>query len=582
MIADISSSLRWNLSLGAKFARVVPVQTTLVVVLTLVSQMSALLAFFLPLKVVILLGSDRVPSYIPDAVAAFGVDRLIVALAIATVAFFLLHLVAERIITLVTVSGSRRLLLKSQKMVLFEKQEQVAENAYERFSRTFAGGIFVVLALAVVAVVYTNMFWVVAGYASLTTILIVGLGSWSLTFRERLASDLSQTLKLGAAIGFLFGFAFLVTDFLVFDPPGVIIAIVSLLLARQIFNRISGIAQDLTALEGQRARYDALFFHGKPLSRQEPQAARTIWPLLERDTRDQWVSQLLRQRALKCEGPVRTVWQPMGISNIAALRVNDSEHRREFLVKLFDHNRRSMSLHETSLLSAPPNDLPAPKLLENAEIRHFSCLLYALPLGSPVIDPRRVRELTLSLRSLILEIELPTSLIAHYRRSHLLLWQRIDSAMLLRLRVAAGNPEQEQRVEDLVRCLPTLRRHLETLPLALLNPDVTQATIWVEEPEQKPLLLNWARWSIDPAGAGWGDREEQLEQLVAALEKAAPRRSCLSDVRPEQVQLAALTFSLEANLLRQQFPEALNLVARILELLDLLDAESRDSHSGSQ
>ena len=110
---------------------------------------------------------------------------------------------------------------------------------------------------------------------------------------------------------------------------------------------------------------------------------------------------------------------------------------------------------------------------------------------------------------------------------------------------------------------------------------MTQATIWVEEPEQKPLLLNWARWSLDPAGAGWGDREEQLEQLVAALEKAIPRRSCLSNVRPEQVQLAALTFSLEANLLRQQFPEALNLVARILELLDLLDGEYRDGHSGS-
>ena len=47
------------------------------------------------------------------------------------------------------------------------------------------------------------------------------------------------------------------------------------------------------------------------------------------------------------------------------------------------------------------------------------------------------------------------------------------------------------------------------------------------------------------------------------------------------MKLAALTYSLEEKLLRQQFPEALDLVARILELFDLLEGEHRESRSGS-
>lgn len=184
-------------------------------------------------------------------------------------------------------------------------------------------------------------------------------------------------------------------------------------------------------------------------------------------------------------------------------------------------------------------------------------------------------------RAQLLQVEPPAALVTRYRRSHPMLWQRVDSTRLLRVRVAVYAAEQERCTTEVVKRLPALQQHLDTLPLVLLNPDMTQATIWVDEPEEKPTLLNWTRWSFEPAGAGWGDREEQLEKLVAALEQAVRKRACLSQVRPEQAKLSALTYALEAKLLRQQFPEALDLVARILELLDLLDGKHRDSRSGS-
>jgi hypothetical protein len=74
--------------------------------LTLISQISTLLAFFLPLKVVILLGSDRMPRYIPEALAALGHDALDRGPQYRDRGLFRgVYLLAERAIAWVTVRG---------------------------------------------------------------------------------------------------------------------------------------------------------------------------------------------------------------------------------------------------------------------------------------------------------------------------------------------------------------------------------------------------------------------------------------------------------------------------------------------
>ncbi|MFO7902640.1 MAG: hypothetical protein R6U98_08270 [Pirellulaceae bacterium] len=581
MINDVLRLLRWSVSLGAKFARVVPLQTSLIVLVTLVSQISALLAAFLPLKVVILLGSENIPRYIPEALAILGRDTLIVTLSVATVGFFVSHLLAERLIALITGLASQRLLEKSHKMVLFENQEETAARAYQRFSRTLAGGVFVVFALLGLTLAYPNISFIVIAYAGSVTFIFLTLGTYSPSFSERLETELPATMNVTAGIGFFVAFAYLIIDFIGPSPPGIIVAIISLLLSRQIFNRLAGIVQDLSALHTQRARYEALFFHGKILLRQEPNEERTIWPLLERKTRDDWVSAVMMEQVREWQGPALTAWHSSGVPNVAALKVYDTAGQKKYLVKIFESNRRSLALHEWMLLSASPKGLSAPVFLASTEVRRFPCLIYALPSGSPVTKPREVRRLTQSLKAHFLEIEPPAALVKRYRRSHPMLWRRIDALMLQRLRVAVETSDQDSSVTHILQRLPALQGHLAAIPLGILNPDMTQATIWVKEMEQQPLLFNWTRWSLDPAGAGWGDREEQLEKLVAALEQGVPRRACLSQVRPEQAKLSALTYALEAKLLKQQFPEALDLVARILELLDLLDGKHRNSHSGS-
>jgi hypothetical protein len=562
----VRRTLRWSLSLGRKLGRVAAWQTASIVLLTLISQIAMLLASFLPLKVVILLGSEGVPRYIPASLAASGKDMLIVWFSVATVGFFVLHLVAEKVIGVLTQLGTERLLSRSQKMVLFENQDELAADAYLRFSRALAAGVFVALAAGGLLVFYPDMAGAVLTYAVAAAILLLARADLKKSFQERLEYRLPQTMGLVAGIGFFSSFAYLVVDFILLSPPGVIVAIVSLLLSRQMFNRLSGFVQDLARLESQHDKIDALFFHGKPLMPSSGREDRTIWPLLRADKRESWVADLLADSGVEVSEPLQPVWHQTGVRGVAGLRVVCGANC--YLLKLYESNRTSLAHHEAMLLADAPDRLPALDLIGVTRVLSFQCLVFRLPTGDKPGSPRAVKRASDEVRGALMAVELEPGLLQRYQRSRALLWQRMDRAMLDRLRVAADTDQQRHQLDLFQAHLPRLKQHLRALPLSVMNPDMGAYGLWQPTEEAGPLLLNWGRWAIEPLGAGWGESPKQLEMLGRAIKQAAAVRPGLADVPVVHAELASLAYALESRCARQQFVEALALLDRILERLD--------------
>ncbi|NER64022.1 hypothetical protein G3436_09105 [Pseudomonas sp. MAFF212427] len=80
------------------FFRVAPLLTAASVGLTIASQLLFLVSFLLPLKVILLLGRETIPGYFPDFMVAFGRERLIVVLSVASVLFYFSHLVFDKLV----------------------------------------------------------------------------------------------------------------------------------------------------------------------------------------------------------------------------------------------------------------------------------------------------------------------------------------------------------------------------------------------------------------------------------------------------------------------------------------------------
>jgi hypothetical protein len=213
-------------------------------------------------------------------------------------------------------------------------------------------------------------------------------------------------------------------------------------------------------------------------------------------------------------------------------------------------------------------------LLGVTQLQKFHCLLYQLPKGSSP-EPQEVKALAKTLRAKLLAVEPSPALVQRYQRSKPMLWQRLDRTLLEKLQVAVTGEAQQAAFELLLVELPRLHGVLKSLPVGLLNPDISQDAIWVGE-DGDPLLLHWGRWALEPLGAGWPEQPKLLAELMPAVVEAAEKRPALSSLDARHVELAALAFALERECNRQRFVQALDVLPAIHERL--VDSERLHSH----
>lgn len=567
MISNMLSGLRWNLSLGVKFFRVVPFHTVVIILLTLGSQVAAILASLLPLKVVILLGSDRIPRYFPDSFSYVDRDVLIGGLSAATLGFFLLHLFFEKLIGVAKNMAIGRLFEKSHKMVLFDNQDEIAAKAYQRYSRALAGGIFVFLALSGLSPFYPSMVLLIVSYGIVSFLFVMVLGNVSGSFGEKVDKDLASVLQLIGGFGFFVAFGYLIVDFTFLNPPGFFIAIISLIASRQITQRAAGAVGDVVALRKQQLKLDALFFHGKALLPEKHRPDGSMWALLEAKRREEWIRSLLHENLDGELDDIDVSWFQTGVPNVASLKVLANDEI--YLVKVFEVNRKILALHEAALVAEPLERLPSLRCVCVSHLSDYHCHLYRLPTGAHPA-PLEVKELVVPLKTKMLAVEPPVELVERFKRSKPMLWQRLENVPWDRLEIVAETPECRHSLSSVYNRLSEIRKELESLPVAIVAPvpNAQPEAFWVSD-EEEVLLTNWGRWSIEPVGAGWFDKPQMLSQLSPALAEASQARTLLVDVLPARAELAALSFALEHECGRQRYVQALEVLPLILERLEL-------------
>lgn len=437
MLREVVNALRWSSLLGAKFFWAVPWYTSTIVLATLVAQISMVVAFFTPLKVIIMLGSDGTPRYFPPALAALDRDVLIAGLSAVAVAAYALHLLAEKVIQLAAEQGAQRLLRRSRKMVLFENQDEIATQSYKRYADVLAGGVFVGLALLALIWLYPGLAGLIAAYVVLVLAAVLAGIRLSARVQDWIESNPTDWLPVVGASGFMLAFAYLVVDFLYGDPPGLIAAIIGLLLSRQAFMRLSVTVSGLMRLWQQRPRLDALFFHRKVFLPRRTQEKNSIWALLAPERRGDWVPGVLGELGVPvtADEKIAISWWHSNARGVPMLRC-ERPGGSVYLLKLFDRNRAGQAQHEATLLSHTVLGLPSPAWVGATQLSGFHCHVFQVT-GLQAMTGGKARQRPRLLREGLLRIVPPPAIVSRYARSRPFLWQRLDDHLLANLRVAA-------------------------------------------------------------------------------------------------------------------------------------------------
>ncbi|MDO3385345.1 hypothetical protein QWI17_05765 [Gilvimarinus sp. SDUM040013] len=558
-----SSTLRWLVALTIRLVQVTPFRSSQAILFTLIAQTALMLGMLLPIKVVMLLGVDRMPSYMPDFLQQWSLESLILSLSGLAVVFFVIYLVGEKLATNLVNSAARDIVQQAGKVVLFENQEQVANNTYKKVVTSLAGIIFTCLVLIFLGFAYPIVAIAIIVAITLVAPAIPGLRAQAQKLQQ--PQLLMQSLQNINNIGFLLLFALIVCDHLYFIAPSIILTIATIILTRQATGKLVSSIADLANTASNREKVSALFFHNQVLLNHIPVPSEGIWSLLELTTRNVWIEESLNNSdwpgANYSISDIR--WLQTGTPNIFAFWVTSESRDDSCIVKIFDKTRESQSIHEATLLACPTaSNLPAPELL-NTSIQHgFHVHVLGVPAGFiPLEERTKFLELSQIFHQHLAIIQPDNSITAPYLRSHPLLWQKLNEELLRPLLLACSDQNRED-VVYLLENLSSLRQQLSSLPTALQNPTINPHTLLISE-DETPISWHWGQWSLDVLGCSFPANMKGMTKIQQALEQRELADNTLNATESVNIELASFTNALFFCMKSQRFNDALDLIPKI-------------------
>ncbi|MFQ3787562.1 hypothetical protein [Halomonas sp. A29] len=564
--------LYWSAAVLKKFFKLVPLPTLTLVVLTLVSQFSRMLAFFLPLKVIILIGSTGTPRYFPDSWAVLDRDVLVIALSLATVFFYAASLSSEKLLSFMAEKGAAGVVAGTQKLVLFTNQDEVASQAYQKLAAGLATGALTVVLALLFASIYPTFLLAALTYVLVASAFVALMGR-NAEARSELQQGATTLSGLLSGIGFMVLFAFMVLDFLLLEGVSFIVAIISLLLSRQLLNRLDGVIKDAIWLSSKRLQINAIFFTAHRLEKMpEHSWNKKFWSFLSLSENSEPLLPMLEQvlgYELSKDTEINCRWKQSGLADLLTfeieLKVHEDKFER-FLLKVFGKRQRKAAMSEADILSSGSGHLlPVPELVYIGEMHGFDVHLFRMPtwftLGYATAERIQFEWLVKYWR-----VEPDRTLLNRYQRSHPLLQHRLGIWMLDRLVVVASNSENKSTIEEAKEYFEDILETLNLLPLAIVNPGVPRELSFVSETGDV-VQAHIGSWALEPIGVELPLGDAWLPNLKDMLEEAGEKRNSLLDVHLEHVRLCACCSAFEKHFHRQRYADAIALLSDILRYL---------------
>lgn len=564
----MKTTLGWCYSLGGKFVKVVPFTTITVQAAHFFSQVLLLLTFFLPLKVLILLGSEKIPHYFPLYLQSVKKTHLIIAFSALALICYVLYVIACFVISYYSKRGADKLLKNSAKLSLFENQRKVAAQAYSIFTRVLAAGTFVAVVFIILLFIYPSLVFVVLLYSVTTGSALVALYNRKPDVRKLIQIHYLDVLSTLSSVGFLIAFFCMVADYLFFNPPKIFAALIALLLLRQGLSRVTTMVQDVISLRSQYRQINAMFFHDKPLISSDGVYTPEIKSLLNEESRKIWMSEVMTSLESSFKTVVSSSWSQLAQPNIYCFETvlsNENGQQRKFLFKLFDSSAVFLAKRERLLLQSMPG-IPSLQFAGAATVQEFSCHVFECGSFRKVLPHEQGAGL-IALAQKLMSLEPEEELVQQFGRSHTYLEQRLTDELLSNFSMVVS--------KDNASLLQQFQLHyagiisvIEKLPRQLVCTDINPCTLLLSE-SADVCANHWPNWKIEPTGANWLNIDRQ--KFLRAINEAKALRPSLADVPSTAIMVCALTYAFERLCSRGSYDDALALLHDLLENFQSLE-----------
>ncbi|QKK02413.1 MAG: hypothetical protein HND55_06980 [Pseudomonadota bacterium] len=568
------TGLRWLWAVMRNLGRASPASLVIVVSALGLARILSLLAFFLPLKVILLAGSDGVPSYSRLLISPETKSVWILGLAVLSVVAYGLTLWLDSIANRLASAASGQVVANANEIGVTERDRQYVTHFYYRMAEVGSGLVFFAASMMVVGTI--NLFLLLAivlymaGCGMLTAAAVGPSGRRLAPAVTRYVLDKTEDyVRLVASLAFLLGFGVILMPFLLGNGPNILLAILAVLILRQAFNALTEALIWFRRLWLDRDRSNPLVFR----SRVQGDAASTTDQVFRQrfalDRRNRLVADRLAMSG--CPTNALTVsWMdsPMPGATVFHVRSAGREEISHWQLQAYFPRHSYRIDHEDLLFSYVSREQAgAPERSSRFREGQFECQLCrfgdpAALVGEALVSAREA--IQVRLWSLVL----PQRMIRAYATSSQTLADRLSSDWIDDLLLAAASAREVALVQRFGHSLPLLRARLKAVPLRLHNSGFYRWNMAVVNDD--PVLMSWSAWSVEPIGFLLPEWIADDAELARLLDRAArqPDMDPGAALTCDQIRLVGEASRLEQLVRSRRLRAALGQVEQLLCRLD--------------
>ncbi|MEW5251335.1 hypothetical protein [Microbulbifer discodermiae] len=572
LLEQTSCFISWYWHVFNSFWRIKPGVSVFLICSVLIERCCNILAFVLPLKIVLLASSDSVPSYLQGFVPLESKPGWIISLSVAAFVFFLVGIVLNIVSERLAKTGGNEVVMVINEISVTNSQAIKAKSYYSTVCAIISNGAFAFLGLFAIFILNGNLFFVVTlsflGIYLLTAWTMRGDGSAGRSWLGGvIIDDVSGYLDLWAYGVFIAGFLTVLIPFLKGASPSIIFSVLSIIILRHLINAAFSAVKSSVKLWRWKESVDLLVFRNVHPTNQNSSIRADLQEFLSADNRELILKENIGVAVPNIDS-LALIWEdsPLKTFNSLILSGSNSGDRR-FLIHMFAEKRAHLLRNEQYLFRhMERSKLGALSELLTFNKGEFSCQVLDMCMGDRLESGKTWNEINLLIIRQHWACAPPTKLVSDYSGSHPLMYQRFTRCFFAPLEVAINGEQDKKLFTQFLELLPAMCKFLQRHPLYVHNPEINFQTVFRIGYGGcgEYAVETWGKWALEPVGYRLpsGYTSAQLEEsvnYVVAARRDVPREFCA-----ENILLISKMATLESLVQVQKFSAGLDLIASIL------------------
>ncbi len=586
LFSTVRTFTAWLISALTALSRARPIATWAVVAMIGLGRITNMLAFFLPLKVILLAGSEGVPRYFQAFIDSEQKAGWIIWLTVAAFVSFILTLLFERSASRIARVAGSEVAAAASELSVVNNQDAQAQAYFGRICGVAAHLLFLAIGFLVGLALNLPVFLVVVGLLVFQFLLSCWLfstqtaGDGLVRIRRFAVENPRDFTKIFSSTGFLVGFLVILHPFVRGDGQNILIAILSVVLLRQALNVMPSIVSEAVSLVRNRHKVDALVFPQVHFQAPEKKEGRALRDAFRKCDRERDVSKLLNVTG--CHALPEVTWADSAIGGLITFKVlaeTADSTVRYFQLQVFPPQAVSRMENERFLFeNIPRHALNAPEVVGTLSKAGFECQL--LKFGDGVgIAAAEWPECQEVLFRRHWSCSPPDGLLQAFASSRGFLGIRLSANLVARLEVAADSASDVDALAAFGSWLPEIQRLLRLMPVYVQNSYLNKGNL-ARKSNGELLVMSWSAWTLEPIGASL-PRRATTAKLNGWLAEVREYRSDIPEnFSANHLRLASNCYELERAITREKFNQGLKLVHTILKNPVVVDHLAAKEFSG--